>query len=34
MMGKLGAESKGLIEENIPLQTGPSSYETNYLQIL
>jgi hypothetical protein len=34
MIGKLGAESKGQISENIPLKTGRSSFGTNYQQMI
>jgi hypothetical protein len=34
MIGKLAAESKGQISENIPLQIGPFSSSTNCLHML
>jgi hypothetical protein len=34
MIGKLGAESKRRIPENIPLYIGPSSSGTDYLEML
>jgi hypothetical protein len=33
VIGKLEAESKRQISENIPLKIGPSSSGTNYLQM-
>jgi hypothetical protein len=33
MIGKSGAESKRQISENTPLQIGPSSFGTTYLQM-
>jgi hypothetical protein len=34
VIGKLGAEGKGQISENIPLYIGPYSSGTNYLHML